>query len=263
MRNPCAKKAAPSNTNWRAMVEIQDRLASPSRAPNGISAVVKKWLNSVPFAATLVRHLYFGVLARGFDGSADYWDARYRKGRDSGSGSYGRLAEFKAEILNRFVRDNGIETVVEFGCGDGAQLSLARYPEYHGIDISPAAIARCQSYFAGDTTKRFSLAGARGEETYDLALSLDVIYHLVEYPVFDAYMRELFAASRSFVAIYSSNEESAVPEPHIRHRKFTDWVEANEPTWRLRERIANRYPFSARDPENTSFAEFYVFEKRA
>lgn len=228
----------------------------------GPGAVVKHVLNSVPLAAALARHVYFAVLAPWFNGSADYWESRYRKGRDSGSGSYGRLSEFKAETLNRFVRDEAIETVIEFGCGDGAQLSLARYPHYHGIDISQAGIERCRRRFAGDPAKSFGPPNSQKDAQYDLALSLDVIYHLVEYDVFEAYMRELFAASRRFVIVYSSNDDIAVPEPHIRHRKFTGWVDAHQPEWRLHARIANRYPFDPRDPDNTSFADFYVYEKR-
>jgi hypothetical protein len=248
------------------MVDMQNHVATeiaPARARQGLLAIVKQYLNSVPFAATLARQLYFGVLARSFSGSADYWDARYRRGCDSGPGSYGPLALFKAEILNRFVRENNIETVIEFGCGDGAQLSLAHYPNYLGIDISSAAIERCEARFAGDPTKTFASAGSKRATQYDLALSLDVIYHLVEDSVFEAHIRDLLAASRRFVIIYSSNEAIAGPEPHIRHRNFTDWVDAHEPQWRLRETIANRYPFDARDPDNSSPADFYIFEKRA
>ncbi len=39
---------------------------------------------------------------RSFDSSA-YWEERYIQGRNSGNGSYGRLAEFKAKIINDFV----------------------------------------------------------------------------------------------------------------------------------------------------------------
>ena len=49
-----------------------------------------------------------------------------------------RLAAFKAEVPNDFVRARGIDSVIEFGCGDGAQLALAEYPAYVGIDVSPA-----------------------------------------------------------------------------------------------------------------------------
>jgi hypothetical protein len=44
---------------------------------------------------------------------------------------------------------------------------------------------------------------------FDLELSLDVIYHLVEDEVFDAYMRSLFAHAGRFVVIYSSNKVGA------------------------------------------------------
>lgn len=49
-----------------------------------------------------------------FPGSAAYWETRYRGGEMSGSGSYGRLAEFKAEILNEFVRTNGFLPAKKF-----------------------------------------------------------------------------------------------------------------------------------------------------
>ena len=38
--------------------------------------------------------------------SKNYWEKRYLKGGDSGDGSYGKLAEFKAKIMNRFVKEN-------------------------------------------------------------------------------------------------------------------------------------------------------------
>ena len=34
--------------------------------------------------------------------SKKYWNDRYLKGNDSGSGSYGILAKFKADIINDF-----------------------------------------------------------------------------------------------------------------------------------------------------------------
>ena len=59
-----------------------------------------------------------------FSNSVEWWERRYSSGGTSGEGSYGRLAEFKAEIVNKFVKENGIDSVVEFGCGDGKQLSF-------------------------------------------------------------------------------------------------------------------------------------------
>ena len=55
----------------------------------------------------------------------DLLGAEYASGGSSGPGSYGRLAAGKADFLNRFVEDHQIKTVLEIGCGDGNQLSLA------------------------------------------------------------------------------------------------------------------------------------------
>jgi SAM-dependent methyltransferase len=199
----------------------------------------------------------------GFQGSSSYWDKRYRQGGSSGSGSFGRLAEFKAKILNDYVEENDIQSVIEFGCGDGAQLALARYPLYAGIDITEGSILACRRRFRGDGTKNFHLASQIPPDLgrFDLVLSLDVIYHLVEDVVFDAYMRSLFAHAGRVVAIYSSNRVSPSDAPHVRHRIFTQWIKVNESQWRETGHIPNRYPYDPARPEDTSFAEFYFFER--
>jgi SAM-dependent methyltransferase len=82
-----------------------------------------------------------------FPGSKRYWENRYCQGGNSGAGSYGELAEFKAETLNKFVAENNIHSVIEFGCGDGNQLMLANYPYYTCVDVSPKAIEICRELF--------------------------------------------------------------------------------------------------------------------
>lgn len=192
--------------------------------------------------------------------SSDYWDRRYRIGGNSGAGSYGRLAKFKAEFLNTFIREHQVSSVIEYGCGDRAQLDLARYPSYLGIDVSTKAVDICRTRFAGDESKRFmQLDGVTPDLVADLSLSLDVIYHLVEDSTFDAYMRLLFESARNFVIVYSSNVEEECSAKHVRHRQFTRWVEQNKPNWHLSLILKNRYPFDPEDPEQTSFADFYVY----
>ena len=142
---------------------------------------------------SLSRRLGRDVPAGPFTGTASYWDSRYRSGGNSGAGSHGRLAEFKADILNQFVESKSIQTVVEFGCGDGTQLLLALYPSYVGLDVSPEAVAMCRVKFGEDPTKEFHLLAEQSRfEGFDLALSLDVVYHLIEHDVFEKYLRELF-----------------------------------------------------------------------
>jgi SAM-dependent methyltransferase len=171
--------------------------------------------------------------------SATYWEQNYARGGTSGPGSYGCLAEGKAAFLNEFVREHGVRSVIEFGCGDGHQLSLANYPRYVGLDVSPAAIRMCERRFAGDATMSFfrydgaCFVDRGGWFSADLAISLDVIYHLVEDAVFEAHMRHLFGAAQRFVIIYATDTRMGGTAPHVRHRHFSPWVSSHSPQWRL------------------------------
>jgi len=194
--------------------------------------------------------------------SGDYWENRYERGGNSGPGSYSRLAKYKAEVLNKFVADNHVSSVIEFGSGDGAQLSLALYPTYTGVDVSRTALETTRKAFAGDPSKRFIHPDdLEPGDVADLSLSLDVIYHLIEDSVFELYMEQLFTASRKFVIVYSSNTERKSEAVHVKHRKFTDWVERHRPDFKLVDVVKNPYPEQLQDLDNTSFADFFFFER--
>jgi hypothetical protein len=194
--------------------------------------------------------------------SSSYWDSRYASGGNSGNGSFGELARFKAGVINDFVTEHRINSVIEFGCGDGNQLSLSKYPGYVGIDVSPTALQRCRQLFRGDATKRFLRYGEPGANGLqaDLVLSLDVIYHLVEDEIYEKYMQDVFAAAARFVVIYSDNEEAPRDMLHVRHRKFSNWIDQNRPDWRLKRHIPNKFPWEA-ETERGSFADFWIYEK--
>ena len=234
---------------------------------------VKEFVRSIPIVGDVVRSLYRSIYSsisltkdkseRGpFLGSQSFWEERYIKGGNSGVGSYGKFAEFKADVINSFIAKNKISTVVEFGCGDGNQLTLAKYAQYLGIDVSATAIALCRERFQLDNTKRFQLLEAYNDDTAELAISLDVIYHLLEDEVFEDYMRRLFGAATRFVIIYSSNSEQNkfYEGSHVKHRKFTNWVRLNLVGWSLNKQIPNKYPYKG-DYTKGSFADFYIYEK--
>lgn len=194
--------------------------------------------------------------------SQTYWDKRYKSGGNSGPGSYGQLAAFKAEVLNDFVIKHGIASVIEFGFGDGNQLTLARYPKYTGYDISTTALKTCQNLFKNDPSKEFFLTSEYDERKASLSISLDVIFHLTEDKVFADYMHRLFDASTQFVIVYSSNQNEPI-EPtsiHVKHRQFSRWIEDHAPKWQLFEKIKNPYPYNG-DSHATSFADFYIYRK--
>ena len=199
-----------------------------------------------------------------FRTSSAYWETRYISGGNSGRGSFGKLGRFKADVINSFLSENGVNSVIEFGCGDGNQLKLANYPHYLGFDISEAAVSLCRRLFEHDPTKSFKPMSQYSGEKADCALSLDVIYHIVEDEVYEDYMRKLFGAAERYVIIYSSDFEEAVGwlkiyGRHIRHRKFTKWIERHAPQWRLIEDIPNKYP--GNDNNAGSFCRFFIYRK--
>jgi SAM-dependent methyltransferase len=238
----------------------EQRGEEPRPDPERRSSALKHAARRIPVIGRALAAVYVWFAARAFAGSASYWESRYRRGRMSGSGSYGELARFKADVLNALVADRQLESVIEFGCGDGHQLGLARYPRYLGLDVSPRAIAICRNRFSGDPTKRFAESRDYDGEKADLALSLDVIFHLVEDEVFVDYMRSLFAAAGKLVVIYASNtDEQEHPQPpHVRHRRFTDWIATQEPGWRLERVIENRIPYDSASGTGSP-ASFFIF----
>ena len=195
-----------------------------------------------------------------FPGTAAFWEDRYASGGSSGSGSYYHLAKFKADVLNNFVQTNGIKTVMEFGCGDGNQLSLINYPQYIGFDISATVIDMCKKRFENDATKEFYLIGDYSGQTAQLVLSLDVIYHLIEDALYFAYMDRLFNASTNYVIIYANNEDRKATF-HVRPRKFTKYIEKNQNDWKLIDHIPNKYPYDKTRQKETSWSEFYIYKK--
>jgi len=205
------------------------------------------------------RQLWLGATSRS---SSDYWERRYQIGMDSGSGSYGDQATFKAEVLNAFVREHDVRSVAEFGCGDGNQLLLAQYPRYLGLDVSKTAIEMCARRFAGDSSKSFlwyDSAHAVHLSNFisaDLTLSLDVIYHLLEDDVYERYLRDVFSTAQRFVIVYSSNRPASRTAAHVRHHEFAADVAREFPQFELTEQRPNRHP-------DKSFAEFFFFRRRS
>jgi hypothetical protein len=196
-----------------------------------------------------------------FRGSADFWERNYARGATSGPGSYGKAADGKAQFLNEFVASHHVQSVIEFGCGDGNQLALARYPRYIGLDVSRHAIQMCMRRFARDSSKSFFLydgtcySDRAGIFSADAALSLDVIYHLIEDRVFETYMTHLFRAGQRYVVTYTTDLLSNGTAPHVRHRKVSEWIDQNLPEWRL--------ATTARGPnDGPDRADFFVYERR-
>lgn len=200
--------------------------------------------------------------------SMDYWENRYSAGGNSGSGSYNELALFKAEVINQLLDEHNIHSVIEFGVGDGNQLSLMKYRQYLGLDVSGTAIKNCIKKFNGDDSKSFMLydpACFVNNDAFlsaDLVLSLDVIYHLIENNIYKKYINDIFSAGSKMVIIYSTNESLPQFSGHEKHRNFTADIERDVPEWRLLEVIMNEYSIEKYGEERGSRANFYIYIKK-
>ncbi len=65
-----------------------------------------------------------------------------------------------------------------------------------------------------------------------MAVSMDVIFHLVEDDVYETYMNTLFRVAQRLVLIYLSEE-------HVRHRRFGVWIEESMRDWSLIKTVPN------------------------
>ncbi len=190
--------------------------------------------------------------------SIAYWRNRYAKGQNSGSGSYGQVAEFKAKVLNEFIGENSSSRCIEFGCGDGNQLGMLKIPSYLGCDVAPDAVELCIEKYGNDGSKSFMLYDPKyfvnnSFITADLTLSMDVILHLIEDEIYADYMSALFAASTKNVAIFTTatDVQPGKMAPHNKFRDHRPWVRDFAPTFREIKSVLA--PSELRYPEDTGF----------
>lgn len=195
-----------------------------------------------------------------------YWQDRYAGKGNSGCGSRGVLAEFKAGVIDAFVTDAEVRSVLELGCGDGSQFvkykTLGVTTSYLGLDVSPVAVTACKAQLLRAPRPRVVFAEYDGRSpvpsTAEMAMSMEVIFHLTDDPVYDAYMTNLFNAATRFVVIYSSAMENPdIGAAWVRHRDFR----AHPATkgWDLFEVVPNIRPYP--QFKDGSFSQFYFYRK--
>ncbi len=195
-----------------------------------------------------------------FPGSSRYWELRYGLGEDSGDGSYGEEANYKRTFINGLLTRRSVASVIDFGCGDGNQLEGLQVDRYRGLDVSPTAVGRCAARYAHRQDWSFATLDTYGGESAEAALSLDVLYHLVEEQIFATYLDRLFGAATRLVVIYASNSDSsgAAFGRHVRHRAFIRWVADHAPEFRLIESPDRPDHLPRRGPHAASF---WVYER--
>lgn len=210
-------------------------------------------------AAALVNQLEASSKSSTFD-SNSYWEDRYAKGGNSGDGSYGELATYKAKVINEFVMNQSVQEVAEFGCGDGNNLKLYdKISQYFGYDVSTTAVKARQAEWANSEENRtfihYSGKHTDVKRQYEAVMSLDVLYHLVAPDVFVSYLETIFFSASRYVLIYATDEDRANPGAHVAFRRFTPYIDARFKCWKL---------IKAYGRHNVpgSSATFFLYERR-
>jgi hypothetical protein len=174
----------------------------------------------------------FPSYTKRFVNSNQYWNDRYKFGGTSGKGSRGKVAIEKAAFVEAFCKKQNIDTIVEYGCGDGFCASLINVKRYIGFDISDTAIS-----FAKDRCAKlkshtfFNYSNLSFDETAYIVktqavsndilnLSMDVIFHLVEDEIFEKYVRTLSYSPAKYTLILSSDHDGCT-YGHYRDRSYS------------------------------------------
>jgi len=198
------------------------------------------------------------MISRKFD-SNKYWEDRYKKGGNSGRGSYNELANYKADIINDFINKNNIKTLIDYGVGDGNQLKLIKCDMITGLDVSTTIINKLKNDFKNDKNKQFYLdKNFKLINHSELAISCDVLYHLIDFTIWDNYLFDLFTYSSKYVIIYASNEDKEYGG-HCLSRNFTNYISKRFKNWKLINYIENKYKNAG--PNKDSISDFYFYEK--
>lgn len=232
---------------------------------NRITHFLARNARKIPILVKLKRFIAPNYHNIEFSNSNEYWKARYSAGGNSGEGSYGQLARYKAQFINEFCDSHKVDSVIEFGCGDGNQAGLFNFENYTGVDIVPACIEICKKKFSSRdfiflTSDEYSKIAV--DRSYGLSISLDVIYHLIEDEVYFNYLNSLFKSSSKYCLVYSSDfghYDAAVA--HVKHRNFTKDVNERFPDWNLIRNEKNPFEKPHDSMEYGSFASFYLFER--
>lgn len=193
--------------------------------------------------------------------SAEYWEQRYAKNGNSGLGSYGELAAFKSRVVNSLLLKYDIQKVLDWGCGDGNQISTINFKQYVGLDVSKTIVLKCREKFKNDKTKIFHIPSQENLDKYgggcDMTLSLDVLFHLIEDDVYQLYLDNLVKYTTKFILVYSCNFDDDNFAVHVKPRSFQSDLESRGV--KLVEFYSN--PFKSNDHTRGSFSDFYLFSK--
>lgn len=194
-----------------------------------------------------------------------YWNKRYASGGNSGSGSRGQLAMYKADVINDLIIKHKIHTLLDLGCGDGYQGDMYKVHRYLGYDISEAAIDLCKARYFDRVNASFEVYHPNMPlPIADMAISMDVLFHITDKKRLETYLNDLFGHATKVVVIYAYDYDSVMEDrfsSHYRPIKFTPTIKSQHPEWTLAQSIDNKFNVRNYGTVNGSYSDFYIYVK--
>lgn len=142
--------------------------------------------------------------------AAAYWDARHRREGELRSGGdvsfdeptnemfYVRRLALLLELTGQHSDPVAPLFVLDAGCGKGwFSRALARFGhQVDGVDASDSAVAHCRTLAGGPRYHRSALADWRSPWLYDLVVSVDVLFHVLDDAEWASSLRNLASLVR-------------------------------------------------------------------
>lgn len=181
-----------------------------------------------------------------------YWNRRYQRGSGSSFEPHEGVINFETGLINEFIKKHEIKSVLDMGCGDGSVFQrLRNLPIYHGMDISSIIIARMQQKYEKDDSRMFFEPHTMPDYYYDLVISIDTIYHLVNDHEYIDYLEKLEKKCKNYLIISSTNYNAYYGGGYIRHRAFLKDIK--DLGFKLLKKVDS--------PFDTDQCGYFVFEK--
>jgi len=222
--------------------------------------VQREFMNKIRAVIAQIKRIIFGPRKIKFTTYKKYWEERYAVGGTSGSGSYGLLAEFKIEVINKYIKDHKISSIIDFGCGDGNQLKGMNYKKYLGLDVSKTAIELCSKKFKNDKTKQFLVYDPKTFDIKtlpkpDLVVSLDVLYHIIDEEALRKTLQDMFSCSAKYIILYTTVYElDQKVGPHIKYRDIMPYLDKFS-DYEIDKIVPQKY-------KHLSLADFIILKKK-
>jgi 2-polyprenyl-3-methyl-5-hydroxy-6-metoxy-1,4-benzoquinol methylase len=190
-----------------------------------------------------------------------YWQEWYSAGNNSGQGSMGELLEFKAAFINKHLE--GVNSVFDFGCGDGSLSRLLNIENYFGIDVSKEIVSKCNKQ-KKKTNHNYEQASfidinpefIKSKIQPEALMCIDALYHVMDNSVVDKTLENLFSGISPLVILYTIPNEKMSGEKIGAINFYDNSKKLSKITqdWKLVEETK---------PRGISGAAFFVWSKNA